>query len=108
MDDLRYYLVNFQPYGSTMKLITSLKIGCVLTAALSSAWMMKPTETTVAQCQTLIQTQFDGQSSVNLQCAQVAEPSWSSWLTGKSRSTQFHFIDLVELLGQLKPATDQQ
>lgn len=26
------------------------------------------------------------------------EPSWSSWLTGQSRSTQFHYLDLVELL----------
>ena len=27
-----------------------------------------------------------------------ASQSWLSWLRGKSRSTQFHFLDLVELL----------
>ncbi len=91
-----------------MKLITSIKIGCVLAAALTGAWMVKQPDTTVAQCQTIVQTQFDGQSTLNVQCAKVAEPSWFSWLTGKSRSTQFHFIDLVELLSQLQPSTDQQ
>lgn len=91
-----------------MKFITSIKVGVVLTAALCSVWMVKQPDTSVAQCQPLVQTQFDGQSALNLQCAQVAEPSWTSWLTGKSRSTQFHFIDLVELLGQLQPSTAQQ
>lgn len=91
-----------------MKLITSLKIGFVLTAASTGVWMAKQPDMTAAQCQTVVQTQFDGKSSLNMPCVKVAEPSWSSWLTGKSRSTQFHFIDLVELLSQLKPSTDQQ
>lgn len=32
-------------------------------------------------------------------CAQQTDNvSWSNWLTGKSRSSQFHFVDLLELL----------
>ncbi len=32
-------------------------------------------------------------------CAQpIDDVSWSNWLVGKSRSGQFHFLDLLELL----------
>lgn len=32
-------------------------------------------------------------------CAQVTEESsWLSWLTGDSRSAQFHYLDFLELL----------
>ena len=30
--------------------------------------------------------------------AKAANQSWFSWLTGKSRSSQFHYLDLLELL----------
>ena len=34
-----------------------------------------------------------------LTCAKVEEDSsWFSWLTGDSRSAQFHYLDLLELL----------
>lgn len=43
-------------------------------------------------------------------CGQIKEQSritWRTWLQGKSRSTQFHFLDLVELLfgDRLKEST---
>jgi hypothetical protein len=28
------------------------------------------------------------------------QQSWFSWLQGNSRSTQFHFVDLLELLNR--------
>ncbi|MGJ8682383.1 hypothetical protein [Paraglaciecola sp.] len=31
--------------------------------------------------------------------------SWSSWISGKSSSYQFHFIDLLELLSRTKDYT---
>jgi len=41
-------------------------------------------------------------SHVQNQCARdrdgVVEVSWFSWLSGKSPSFQFHFLDLLELL----------
>ncbi|RUO76577.1 hypothetical protein CWI84_11290 [Idiomarina tyrosinivorans] len=38
-------------------------------------------------------------TTASQQCTAPAEKiSWQSWLTGESRSTQFHFFDLVELL----------
>ncbi|QYJ97891.1 hypothetical protein K0J45_01150 [Shewanella alkalitolerans] len=38
-------------------------------------------------------------SHPNNRCAQQADNvSWSNWLTGRSRSNQLHFVDLLELL----------
>ncbi|WP_207234068.1 MULTISPECIES: hypothetical protein [Shewanella] len=48
-------------------------------------------------------------SHPNNRCAsEVTDLSWGSWLTGNSRSTQFHFIDLIELLHghEDKPLSD--
>jgi len=32
--------------------------------------------------------------------SQVAEVSWSSWFSAQSRSYQFHYLDLLELLSR--------
>ena len=38
-------------------------------------------------------------SHPNNRCAsQANDVSWRNWITGNSRSSQFHFIDLLELL----------
>lgn len=34
----------------------------------------------------------------------VSQQSWLNWLSGNSRSTQFHFVDFLELVNQLLPA----
>lgn len=36
-------------------------------------------------------------------CTEVDQQNWLSWFTGKSRSTQFHFVDLLELLSRFAP-----
>lgn len=38
------------------------------------------------------------------QCLATQQQSWFSWFQGNSRSTQFHFVDLLELLSRLSPA----
>ncbi|WP_213609214.1 hypothetical protein [Pseudoalteromonas sp.] len=44
------------------------------------------------------QTTTIDNNSVN-RCIQIEEDSsWGSWLTGDSRSAQFHYLDLLELL----------
>lgn len=48
-------------------------------------------------------------SHPNNRCASQAQSlSWKNWLTGKNRSNQFHFVDLLELLHghQDKPIDD--
>lgn len=51
-----------------------------------------------SQCQKLSDT-----TSIEA-CVKVGQQSWYSWFQGKSRSTQFHFVDLLELLSRLSPA----
>ncbi|GIU49290.1 hypothetical protein [Shewanella sp. KT0246] len=49
-------------------------------------------------------------SHPNNRCAtQSDDVSWGSWVTGNSRSSQFHFLDLLELLHgseKSKPISD--
>ncbi|MBY6064381.1 hypothetical protein [Pseudidiomarina sediminum] len=52
-----------------------------------------------AHCQQLLNNSED--ASTAQQCGQTTktnELTWGTWLTGNSRSTQFHFMDLFELL----------
>jgi hypothetical protein len=45
-------------------------------------------------------------SHPNNRCAtENTDVSWKNWLTGKSRSNQFHFLDLLELLHGHKNTT---
>ncbi|MGI5308464.1 hypothetical protein [Rheinheimera sp. WS51] len=37
-------------------------------------------------------------------CVQAHTQSWLSWIKGQSRSTQFHFVDLLELINRVSPA----
>ncbi|SFC53062.1 hypothetical protein [Pseudoalteromonas denitrificans] len=43
-------------------------------------------------CPTVYKTQ------VSISQCQASNKSWFSWLTGNSRSAQFHYLDLLELL----------
>ncbi|MDX3775626.1 hypothetical protein QE250_16020 [Chromatiaceae bacterium AAb-1] len=37
------------------------------------------------------------------ECLSAEQQSWLSWMKGKSRSTQFHFVDFLELMNRLSP-----
>ena len=37
------------------------------------------------------------------ECINVVQQNWYSWFQGKSRSTQFHYVDLLELLSRISP-----
>lgn len=50
------------------------------------------------QCQSL------ADSNAIQQCLHSSQQSWLSWFQGKSRSTQYHFVDLLELLSRVSPA----
>lgn len=52
--------------------------------------------------------QLDAEKS----CTPSTQPScqniqhnWLNWLSGNSRSTQFHFVDFLELVSRLLPAS---
>lgn len=52
-------------------------------------------------CSTVYKTQI-----VLSQC-QASNKSWFSWLTGNSRSAQFHYLDLLELLSDSEKKTQE-
>lgn len=54
--------------------------------------------TTVSSSQTACTEQNN-----QLECQQ--QQSWLSWLKGHSRSSQFHFVDFLELLDRVLPSS---
>jgi len=85
-----------------MKLQKTLVVMLLAAAMGVGAVWMQQDAPMIASCQTTVKLGFDQTEVRTLQCNEVEQPSWRSWVTGKSRSTQFHFIDLVELLSRLQ------
>ncbi|MBU1311006.1 hypothetical protein MN202_06365 [Rheinheimera muenzenbergensis] len=81
-----------------MKLTSGYKIFFLCAAVLSSTVLVSAyiTQSDIA-CQ-------HSESQLVAQCVQGEQQSWFSWIRGESRSTQFHFVDLLELLNRLSPA----
>ena len=85
-----------------MRIKTHLKnlssAALILTAVWAMAWVVIPQQPT--QCFS------DSESSVVVtslpdtlpDCLQNASVNWHDWVVGHSRSYQFHFFDLLELL----------
>src|SRR5690554_46400 len=69
----------------------------VLFSAMSAYAWQNDAAKTVAECEAMLKNS----EHTNVQAAcQAPEQSvtWAAWFSGKSRSTQFHFLDLFELL----------
>lgn len=49
----------------------------------------------------------NGSSQTANELCQNAQQNWLSWIKGDSRSTQFHFVDFLELLNRLTPASNK-
>jgi hypothetical protein len=79
---------------------TNLYKVALISAGISAGalYIASPVLLSAAQCQSLTET------SAIEDCVKVGQQSWYSWFQGKSRSTQFHFVDLLELLSRLSPA----
>ncbi|MDX1676231.1 hypothetical protein [Arsukibacterium sp.] len=71
----------------------ALAIGAALVLAVSAIGYFK----TSPLCQDA------GSSTANELCQNVQQ-NWLSWIKGDSRSTQFHFVDFLELLNRLTPS----
>lgn len=69
----------------------------VLISAVSAATWQNESTKTLEECTAMMQN--SEQKNAQTLC-QTPEQSvtWTSWFSGKSRSTQFHFLDLFELL----------
>ena len=81
----------------------ALAVGVILTAsgvfALNQgpAFVSKQAANSTQRCEVLLNASEIKQSSAQCQ-APSTKVTWSNWFKGESRSTQFHFFDLIELL----------
>jgi len=81
----------------------AFKIGLLITSVsviIGAASLSSNTEQELSSANTCIHKEQTSaiNHSVN-RCIQIEEDSsWASWLTGDSRSAQFHYLDLLELL----------
>lgn len=62
-------------------------------------------------CANSVSVQFNHQLPMNHpvnRCAvkQQSDVSWSAWLSGRSKSYQFHYLDLLELLSRSSEETN--
>jgi DMSO/TMAO reductase YedYZ molybdopterin-dependent catalytic subunit len=71
-----------------------------LTVAIAVSQWSEPS-TVTASCQQQMVVNEAGIKNLKLQCNDTPQQSWLNWVQGQSRSTQFHFIDLLELLNRL-------
>ena len=62
----------------------------------------------MASCQQQLVVAESGTETLQLQCDGTQQQSWLGWAQGHSRSTQFHFIDLLELLNRLHSHQDSE
>ena len=83
-----------------MKPFTFIKASVLIAGLSGVVWALDAgfSSATTPHCANTIVINTQGQAKLALQCHQVPKQSWLSWFQGQSRSTQFHFIDLLELL----------
>ncbi|GIU08570.1 hypothetical protein [Shewanella glacialipiscicola] len=103
---LRY--VKSVTFKSSM--MVAFTVAVVATLAFGVEKITENTET--ASCACNFGTRYNTtlpSSHPNNRCSDQAQTlSWKTWFTGKNRSSQFHFVDLLELLygHQDKPMDD--
>lgn len=71
--------------------------GFVLIGATSAYAWQNDNAKTVSECQALMQNS-EHVDATSICQAPEQSVTWGAWFSGKSRSTQFHFLDLFELL----------
>lgn len=83
-------------------LIKSVSLGlCLVLGIYVTIFSIQPSIGVCSQNDFAVQTDENGLPA-SIQCSRKSnEVSWLAWLTNKSTSNQFHFLDLLELLSQI-------
>ncbi|RVT48733.1 hypothetical protein EMM73_01945 [Rheinheimera sediminis] len=83
-----------------MRQRTDRRLGSALAISLCLAVVIHQHKDTGAElCQPAVPTEQTKALAFSALC-KPSQQSWFSWLQGNSRSTQFHFVDLLELLNR--------
>lgn len=92
-----------------MKTKTLLKSALLLPLTVAIAISQGPEQqNAMASCQQQLVVAESGIETLQLKCGSTQRQSWLGWAQGHSRSTQFHFIDLLELLNRLHSSQDSE
>ncbi len=86
-----------------MKTFAFVKAGLLVAGLSGMFWAVHANNVSAsrADCTNIVEINAEGNSQLVLNCVAVPQQSWLSWFQGDSRSTQFHFIDLLELLNRM-------
>lgn len=85
-----------------MKTSVLFKTTSLLLSVVAGAYLLQAEPQLVqSSCLQFVSSDY-GVESYQQQCQPAPQQSWLAWFSGKSRSTQFHFIDLLELLNSFK------
>jgi hypothetical protein len=86
-----------------MKTFALVKAGLLVAGLSGMFWAVHASNESAsrANCTNIVEINTQGNSQLVLNCVAVPQQSWLSWFQGDSRSTQFHFIDLLELLNRM-------
>ena len=83
-----------------MKQLANRKIMSILAICLCLGVFAHQHETSTSElCQASVQAEPGKPLAMSSLC-KPSQQSWFSWLQGNSRSTQFHFVDLLEVLNR--------
>ncbi len=86
-----------------MKTSVLFKTTSLLLSLVAGTYLLQTEPTPVqASCLQLVTVSDSGIETYQQQCQPAPQQSWLAWFSGQSRSTQFHFIDLLELLNSFK------
>jgi hypothetical protein len=83
-------------------LIKSVSVGlCTMLSIYFTIFSIQPSMGVCSQSDFAVQTDENGLPA-SIQCSRKGnEVSWLAWITNKSTSNQFHFLDLLELISQI-------
>jgi len=80
-----------------MRILTIITLLALAALALVSPPSLVAQQNATQRCQQLMVESEPNTSAIQCQLA-TEQVTWFSWLKGDSRSVQFHFFDLIELI----------
>ncbi|QIR15832.1 hypothetical protein [Shewanella aestuarii] len=87
-----------KPMKSVSVLLATTSLLMISSFALPTSTHSNATQACVCKSDTTYNTSLPSNHPTNRCATQQHDVSWKNWITGNSRSGQFHFIDLIELL----------
>ncbi|UJF22532.1 hypothetical protein [Shewanella sp. OMA3-2] len=97
-----------KPMISIFAMVTTSTLVVLISFAFSSSAKQSSDQACACKANVNYNSSLPSSHPVNRCAVKEHDVSWKNWISGNSRSSQFHFIDLIELLygHKDKPLTD--